>query len=336
MAGNDYKGQPTEGKLQILDLSNATIVDGGDAYIDLDDYIINVGNDKKVYCYDGKQQTTEINTFGKYLFAGCQQLKTVKTPTNLIQICNQVFAETGLTSIELNNGLTTIDEYAFWFTKLSSITIPKTVIHIGDQYWLDNPFAYNDLLTNITLETGNSRYVMSNDGKLLIDNTNKAVVCALGNATIPEGITAIGTNAFCNRPELVNYIIPEGVTTLTDPSNSNIGYNTFRQCANLESIVIPEGIKVIPMEAFTECLKLNSVTIPSSVEKIGFKAFDNTGLAEITIPANVTDIGGKTFAHNQNLKTVISYITNPFDISDDKQYNLSSNAKSSLWYEGFV
>ena len=147
------------------------------------------------------------------------------------------------------------------------------------------------------------------NGKLLIDNSKHAVVCALGNATIPEGITTIGSNAFCNRPELVNYTIPEGVTTLTktNGSESNIGNNTFSQCANLESIVIPEGIKVISSSAFTECPKLNSATIPSSVEKIEFNAFGNTGLTEITIPANVTYIASQAFSHNQNLTTVISY-----------------------------
>ena len=317
MAGNNYKGQPTEGKLQKLDLSDATIVVGGDTYLDLDDYYINIGNNKQLFCFDGKQQTTEANTFGKYLFAGCQQLKMVKTPTSLIMIYNQVFAESGLTNIELNNGLTTLDRYALWQSKLSSIMIPKTVIHIGDLDWVDNPFAYNDNLTSITLEAGNSRYSMSAGGKLLIDNTNHAVVCALGNETIPDGITAIGSHAFCNRPELVNYIIPEGVTSLTDPSWSTSGCYTFNYCVNLESIVIPEGIKVIPLGAFMDCPKLNSVTIPSSVENIQFEAFDNTGLTEITIPANVTSIGGKAFAHNQNLKTVISNITNPFDIDDN-------------------
>ena len=60
---------------------------------------------------------------------------------------------------------------------------------------------------------------------------------------------------------------------------------------------------------------------------IMYNAFGNTGLTEISIPSSVTSIEGQAFAHNQDLETVISYITNPFDISDDvfaKGWNLSN------------
>ena len=226
-----------------------------------------------------------------------------------------------MTSIDLNSGLTTLDPYAFWDSKLSSITIPKTVIHIGDKNSVDNPFAYINELTSITLETGNTRYEMAADGKLLIDTQRKAVVTALGNAAIPEGITWIGQNAFCNRPELVNYTIPNWVT--------QIGGNSFSQCINLKSVVISNQMTTIANSAFTDCLNLTSVTIPSSVTKIMYNAFGNTGLTEISIPSSVTSIEGQAFAHNQNLETVISYITDPsdIDISDDvfaKGWDLST------------
>ncbi len=319
MAGNDYTGQPTEGKLQKLDLSGAKIVAGGDAYIDLDHNFINLGNNNYYYGFDDEPRTSEANTFGEYLFAGCQQLESVKTPTSLVKIGDKVFAESGLTSIDLNTGLTTLDPYAFWDSKLSSITIPNTVIHIGDKYSVDNPFSYIDELTSITLEAGNTRYAMAAEGKLLIDTQRNAVVSALGKATIPEGITWIGQNAFCNRPELVNFTIPNWV--------KQIGGNSFSQCYNLESVVISNQMTTISNSAFTDCPKLTSVTIPSSVTKIMYNALGNTGLTEIIIPSSVTSIEGQAFAHNQNLTTVISYITNPLDIDDDvfaKGWDLSN------------
>jgi hypothetical protein len=318
MAGNDEKGQPTEGKLSKLDISGANIVDGG-TYMDLDNQYIELANGQKYYGVSDEAKTSIANTFGDYLFAGCQQLESIKTPTSLIEIGNNVFRESGLTSIDLNSGLTTLDPYAFWESKLSLITIPKTVIHIGDKYSVDNPFAYIDNLKSITLEAGNARYEMVAGGKLLIDNTNHAVVCALGNATIPEGITWIGNNAFCNRPELVNFTIPNWVT--------QIGGNSFSQCDNLESVVISDQMTTITNSAFTDCPRLKSVTIPSSVTKIMYNAFGNTGFTEITIPSSVNSIDGQAFAHNQNLTTVISYIETPFDIDDDvfaKGWDLSN------------
>ena len=318
MAGNDMKGKPTEGKLSKLDISGATIMAGG-TYLDLDNQFIDLGNNYQLNVYGDKHLTSVANTFGDYLFAGCQQLKSVKTPTRLVKIDNYVFERSGLTSIDLNSGLTTLDPYAFWESKLSSITIPKTVTHIGDKNSVDNPFAYINELTSITLEAGNTRYTMTADGKLLIDTQRKAVVTALGNAEIPEGITWIGQNAFCNRPELVHYTIPNWVT--------QIGGNSFSQCYNLKSVVISNQMTTITNSAFTDCPNLTSVTIPSSVTKIMYNAFGNTGLTEITIPSSVTSIEGQAFAHNQDLETVISYITNPFDISDDvfaKGWNLSN------------
>ena len=315
MAGSNVKGVPTAGTLQYLDLSGATIEAGGDAYIDLDYTYIDLGNNVKLYDFIPDAKTSVANTFGDYLFAGCQQLKSVKTPANLISIGERVFEGSGLTSIDLNSGLETIKYGAFWFTKLSSITIPNTVTAIGANGWIENPFAYNNNLTSISLEEENDRYSMSDGGKLLIDNNNDAVVCALGNEAIPEDITTIGSNAFCNRPELVSYTIPEGVTTLTNPSYPNIGNNTFSQCANLESIVIPEGITVISNSAFKECPKLNNVTIPSTVTRIGDFAFKETGLTKITIPASVTYIGEESFANNQKLATVISLISDPSTIT---------------------
>jgi hypothetical protein len=327
MAGSDIKGVPTDGKLQKLDLSGATIVAGG-TYLNLEGQCIYLDKEKTqaLYGFIAGAKTSVANTFGDYLFAGCQKLQSIKTPSTLTTIGERVFAESGLTSIELNSGLTAINYCAFWYTKLSSITIPNTVTAIGTNGWIENPFAYNDNLTSITLEAGNSRYSMSAGGKLLIDNTNHAVICALGNEAIPEGITIIGSNAFSNRPELVNYTIPEGVT-LTNPSYPNIGNNTFSQCVNLKTITIPEGITVISNAAFVDCTSLNNVTIPSTVTRIGYNTFGNTGLEEITIPASVTYIDNQAFAHNQNLETVISYITNPFDINDDvfaKGWDLST------------
>ncbi|MFR2154840.1 MAG: leucine-rich repeat domain-containing protein [[Eubacterium] siraeum] len=71
-----------------------------------------------------------------------------------------------------------------------------------------------------------------------------------------------------------------------------IGELTFRNCANLASITISDGVTSIGYSAFEYCTSLKSITIPESVTSIGDCAFaDCTSLTSITIPGSVTSIG---------------------------------------------
>ena len=71
MAGRDYHGLETVGKLSILDLSDAKIVEGGSAYYsDRDDGFICTSNDK----------------LGDYAFYGCSGLTSLTLPSGVTKI----------------------------------------------------------------------------------------------------------------------------------------------------------------------------------------------------------------------------------------------------------
>ena len=118
MAGCDYDGKETDGKLSILDLSDAKIVEGGSAYYsDRDDGFICTSNDK----------------LGDYVFNGCSGLTSLTLPSSVTKIgCYALFNCIGLTSLTLPSSVTEIGEHAFLNCRgLTNFTIPSGVTSIG-------------------------------------------------------------------------------------------------------------------------------------------------------------------------------------------------------------
>ena len=118
MAGCDYDGKETDGKLSILDLSDAKIVEGGSAYYsDRDDGFICTSNDK----------------LGDYAFYGCSGLTSLTLPSSVTKIgCYALSNCIGLTSLTLPSSVTEIGEHAFLNCRgLTNFTIPSGVTSIG-------------------------------------------------------------------------------------------------------------------------------------------------------------------------------------------------------------
>ena len=110
------------------------------------------------------------------------------------------------------------------------------------------------------------------------DYTNEQTI-TIDNQTY--AVTAIGTRAFMNHPEMEDFKIPTTVIS--------IGDYAFQGCA-LSSIVIPKGVTSIGNSAFYGCNNLTSVRVFASVPvAINNNTFSNRGSATLHVPAGSKD-----------------------------------------------
>ena len=118
MAGRDFNGEKTDGKLSILDLSEAKIVAGGDAYT----------------LYQGNNKYTYNDKLGYGAFSGCSGLTSLTIPSGVTSIGEWAFYDcSGLTSLTIPSGVTSIGEGAFaGCSGLTSIYVyPENLPELG-------------------------------------------------------------------------------------------------------------------------------------------------------------------------------------------------------------
>jgi len=150
-------------------------------------------------------------------------------------------------------------------------------------------------------------YRARNGEATLVSEKDGKYSCAVspaptGNVSIPPTlnyikVTSIGQEAFRNCKELTTVTIPEGVT--------HIDGRAFDLCDGLKSVMLPSSLKVVGFAAFGKCVGLKSVAIPEGVTHIAMDAFNGcSGLESAVIPNSVTHIGERAFAKCRALTSV--------------------------------
>ena len=79
-------------------------------------------------------------------------------------------------------------------------------------------------------------------------------------AVVPDGVVKIG-RAFHNFQKLKSVVLPDSVT--------EIGIEAFSESENLKSVNIPDGVTKIGLMAFSCCKSLPRLVLPESVAEIG-------------------------------------------------------------------
>lgn len=280
------------------------------------------------YAFYGNKKLKEvtlnqnIKIIKETAFQGCTALKSITIPNSVTSIESQAFK--GCTSLEemtIPNSVTYMGDYVFKnCTSLEEMTISDSVTHIGKEAF------YNcTALKNITLSKNLT----------IIESFTFAGCENLDNVTIPEGITVIANSAFGKSSD---YKVCSSLTTMTISDNvllicplafegsslgslktetgsididasgfaqrGNVTFVDATSKSDITEIIIPEGVTIIPTEAFKNYGTLEEVTIPDTVTTIEFDAFysyDNNNLS-IKVPSTVTTIESYAFNNVNNIK----------------------------------
>lgn len=84
-----------------------------------------------------------------------------------------------------------------------------------------------------------------------------------------------------------------------------IRYEAFKDCTQIKSIKIPDGVTKINYAAFEGCTSLTDVEISNDVTYIGHYAFkDCTALSNVTIPDRANTIASDAFSNCTSLEVI--------------------------------
>lgn len=257
MAGRDVNGSKTNGILEKLDLSRATIVSGGDYY-----YTTNSSSS-----YNSYRKYTSNNQISDYMFYGCSTLTNLTLPQDITAIGAHAFDGClNLSNIGMSDRIQTIGESAFnGDISLTRISIPDQTTAIGN-YAFQGCSGLTTLILSSSVKTigdgmlngclniqeislnSENTYYSTLNGVLYNKAQTSLIIYPAGKLLqtfeIPDGVTEIKSSGFFGTKALEYLFLPESLTI--------IGADAFKGCSNLKKLFARPSM---PAECANDCFE---------------------------------------------------------------------------------
>lgn len=234
-------------------------------------------------------------------------------------IADQAFFYSGIRSLTIPNTVLSIGEFAFcWCTSLSEVNFGESVETIGEN-------AFNTCSSLKTISLPNS-----------LKKLGEGVFSAcklLTTVSLPASVVEIGINIFGESPNLSEINVAEGNTVYASADgvlfkadfseliqypcgNARTEYTVpegvktidafaIGNCANLKKLTLASTVKTLEEGAVYTCETLESLTLNEGLEKIGNYAFASaTSLESVVIPSTVVTVAEGAFMSAENLSNI--------------------------------
>ena len=205
-------------------------------------------------------------------FANCTALEKLNVPSTVNTLGRWILENTKVTSFTIPQGVTEIPASCFYGSAITTINIPQSVKTIGN-------WAFQDAkLTEVVIPSSVTSIGIWAFG---CDNDNPT----LQSVIIEADITEIPQCCFYLQTKLTSLSLPEGITA--------IGDDAFCGC-KISSLTLPSSLKTIGARAFSNN-GITQLTIPNKVESIGNAAFAHNSIDHIDFPATLVSLHATAF-----------------------------------------
>jgi uncharacterized protein YceK len=282
----------------------------------------------------------KLQYFDSTAFKGCSSLTAFNVSNNNANLSS-------IDGVIYNKDATRLVKYPT--AKQGTFVVPSTVTRLDDGDRHKAPFAncngvtaveigqnvsiiypYNlsgcSSITTITVDTNNQTYA-SIDGVLYNKNATKLIRCPEGkqSVTIPNTVTELGDDSFMQCANITTIDIPNSVTT--------IGCSAFDYCTNLSTITIPSSVTSVE-----DCYNFDGCTSLPVIDDIRYAdtyaiRCTSDGKSTYTIKSGTRFIGNCAFEDQKNLQN----ITIPSTVIAMGDYVFDSCSKlETITFEGMT